>query len=309
MGSSERGELRSYGLPNLVVEALPAAALLAWRRRSTHNAEAGPVPESMTGEDMAASSPSSSVHSIRRAFELLEAMADAGGVTGLTELADRVALPKPTVHRLIRTLVTLGYVRQEPSRDYALGPRLVRLGDWSSRLLGLWATPHLRQIVDELGESANLTMLDGDHVVEITQVPGRHAMRMVSEVGIRAMPHCTAAGKAMLAELPPEQADAIIRRTGMPVYTPQTITDPQAFAAELARIRARGYATDEEEQEFGVRCLAIAVPGDPVRSAVSISGPLTRMTDELITRAVPSLSRVARNLAKEFYLARPAATA
>lgn len=233
-------------------------------------------------------------------------MADAGGRVGLSELAERVRLPKPTVHRLVRTLASMGYVRQEPSRDYALGPRLVRLVDASSRLLGLWATPHLQQIVDELGESANLAMLDGDRIVEVSQVAGRHSMRMVSEVGGRALPHCTAAGKVMLAEMPEEQALTIIRRTGMPRYTPATITEPAAFAAELDRVRACGYATDDEEQELGVRCVAVAVPGEPVRAAVSISAPLTRMTDELVERAVPILTSAASRLAGELYLVRPA---
>jgi IclR family acetate operon transcriptional repressor len=249
---------------------------------------------------------SSGVHSIERTFELLEAMADAGGRVGLSELAELVGIPKPTVHRLVRTLVALGYVRQEPSRDYALGPRLVRLVDASSRLLGLWATPHLRQIVEALGESANLTMLDGDHVVEVSQVPGRHAMRMVSEVGGWVLPHCSAAGKAMLAELSVDQADAIVRRTGMPRFTSATITDPADFAAELSTVRRLGYATDNEERELGVRCVAIAVPGEPVRAAVSISAPLTRMTDDLIERAVPILSSAAKTLAGDLYLARPA---
>jgi IclR family acetate operon transcriptional repressor len=247
----------------------------------------------------------SGVHSIQRTFELLEAMADAGGLIGLSELAERVGLPKPTVHRLVRTLVALGYVRQEPSRDYALGPRLARLVDASSKLLGLWAAPHLHAVVTELGESANFAMLDGDHVVDVSEVPGRHAMRMVSEVGRRALPHCTAAGKAMLAQLSPGQARAIVQRTGMPSFTPATITDPAAFAVELDRVRECGYATDDEEQELGVRCVAVAVPGVPGRAAVSISAPLTRMTDELIRRAIPILTEAAGKLAGELHLVRP----
>jgi IclR family acetate operon transcriptional repressor len=265
------------------------------------------VPDQSPVDGANSTRSASGVHSIKRTFELLEAMADAGGRLGLSELAERVALPKPTVHRLVRTLVTLGYVRQEPSRDYALGPRLVRLVDASSRLLGLWATPHLQQVVDELGESANLAMLDGDHVVDVSTVAGRHAMRMVSEVGGRNLPHCTAAGKAMLAELPPDQAKAIVRRSGMPRYTPATITDPVAFSLELDRIRDQGYATDDEEQELGVRCVAVAVPGKPMPAAVSISAPLTRMTDDLIQRAVPILSLAAGKLAGELLLSRSAA--
>jgi IclR family acetate operon transcriptional repressor len=249
----------------------------------------------------------SGIHSVQRAFELLEAMADAGGTIGLSELAVRVNLPKPSVHRMIRTLVALGYVRQEPSRGYALGPRLARLVGASNRLLGHWAAPHLQQIADELGESANLSMLEGDRIVDVSQVPGRHAMRMVSEVGGLALPHCTASGKAMLAQLPREQALAIVRRTGMPAYTPATITDLAAYSAELDQVVQQGYATDDEEQELGVRCVAVAVPGSPVRAAVSLSAPLTRMSDELVRHAVPLLSHAADKLATELHLDRPSA--
>src|SRR5690606_32825358 len=92
-------------------------------------------------------------------------MADAGGEISLSQLADSSGLPLPTIHRIIRTLVDNGYVRQLPSRRYALGPRLIGLGESASRMLGTWARPHLAQLVDELGETANLAMLDGDKVV------------------------------------------------------------------------------------------------------------------------------------------------
>src|SRR6266705_1172025 len=84
------------------------------------------------------------VQSIARAFDLLETMADLGGIVGLSQLASRSGLPLPTIHRLMRTLLDLGYVRQEPSREYALGPRLVRLGENASRLLSDWSTRSAR---------------------------------------------------------------------------------------------------------------------------------------------------------------------
>src|SRR6478736_3167434 len=133
-------------------------------------------------------------------------------------------LPLPTIHRLVRTLVDLGYVRQEPSREYALGPRLVRLGDISSGLLTRWATPYLQKVVDALGESTNLAILDGDQIMYVAQAPGSHSMRMFTEVGRRAQAHCTAVGKAMLAQLPAEKVDGILRRSGMPAMTEHTIT-------------------------------------------------------------------------------------
>src|SRR5215468_2418410 len=144
------------------------------------------------------------VQSIERAFDLLEMLADAGGALGLSELATTSGLPLPTVHRLMRTLVNRGYVRQEASRRYTLGSRLIRLGETSSRMLGTWLRPYLAQLVRETGETANLAMLDGDEVVYIAQVPSPHSMRMFTEPGRRVRPHCTAVGKALLAEVPAE---------------------------------------------------------------------------------------------------------
>ncbi|WNG94345.1 IclR family transcriptional regulator [Mycobacterium sp. ITM-2016-00318] len=112
-------------------------------------------------------------------------MADAGGTLALSQLANQSGLPLPTIHRLLRTLVDLGYIRQESSRQYVLGPRLIRLGDASSRMLSVWARPHLARLVDELGESANPAMLDGDEIVYVAEAQSRHAMRMFTEVGRR----------------------------------------------------------------------------------------------------------------------------
>ncbi|GAA4859979.1 IclR family transcriptional regulator [Pseudonocardia benzenivorans] len=262
---------------------------------------AGPEP----GADPAPERGSGRVQSVERTFELLEAMSDLGGTAGLSQLAARLALPLPTIHRLVRTLVDLGYVRQQPSREYALGPRLMRLGEHASQLLGTWAMPYLRELVDEIGESANLAMLDGDHVVYTAQVPGVHAMRMFTEVGRRAQVHCTAVGKAMLALMPPEQADMIVAGSVMHPQTGHTIVTPDGFRAELDRVREAGYAVDNEEQEIGVRCVAVAVPGRAPRAAVSISGPSPRMSDALIQQAVPLLRRAAEGVAGELEPLRP----
>ena len=139
------------------------------------------------------------VQSLQRAFDLLERLADAGGEASLSELAAVSGLPLPTIHRLIRTLVTLGYVRQNSNRRYTLGSRLIRLGETASRQFGTWARPFLARLVDQVGETANLAVMDGDEVVYVAQVPSRHSMRMFTEVGRRVHPHCTAVGKALLA--------------------------------------------------------------------------------------------------------------
>lgn len=254
---------------------------------------------------MAASHPpekatrSGGVQSIERAFALLEMMADEGGTAGLSQLANASGLPLPTIHRLVRTLVDLGYLRQEPSRQYVLGPRLIRLGESSARMFSLWARPHLAALVEEFGESANLALLDGDQVVYVAQVQSKHSMRMFTEVGRRVLPHCTAVGKAILAEDDPDDVRALLERTGMPRFTPQTITDPDDFAHELAAIAKQGFAIDESEQELGVRCIAVSVPDAPARLALSLSGPASRMTDDVLERAAARLQDAGRALSRD----------
>ncbi|MCP9985851.1 IclR family transcriptional regulator [Streptomyces sudanensis] len=247
--------------------------------------------------DAARSAGTGGVQSLERAFDLLERMADAGGEVGLSELSAGSGLPLPTIHRLVRTLVACGYVRQQADRRYALGPRLIRLGESASRLLGTWARPHLARLVEETGETANLALLDGDEVVYVAQVPSGHSVRMVTEVGRRLLPHSTGVGKALLAHVPPEEVRALLARTGMPAATERTITTPEGFLAALERVRASGYAVDDGEQETGVRCLAVPVPDAPAPAAISVSGPAGRMTEAAEERFAPVLQEVARALA------------
>jgi IclR family transcriptional regulator, acetate operon repressor len=260
-----------------------------------------PVPGlavARTSNCRAAAAASGGVQSIERAFDLLEMLADAGGALGLSELASQSGLPLPTVHRLMRTLVNRGYVRQETSRRYTLGSRLIRLGETSSRMLGTWLRPFLAQLVRETGETANLAMLDGDEVVYLAQVPSPHSMRMFTEPGRRVRPHCTAVGKALLAQLPPADARAVLEQAGMPACTPSTITDPDLLLAHLAVIAKQGYAVDEGEQEVGVRCFAVAIPDAPSALAISTSGPQARMTDEAAARIVPALTGAAAEISR-----------
>lgn len=240
----------------------------------------------------------SGVRSIERAFDLLEHLADAGGRLALTELAEVSGLPMPTIYRLMRTLVNRGYVRQEPSKRYALGPRLMHLGETAGRLLGSWAQPSLVELVDEVGETANMAVLEGDEVVYVAQVPSRHSMRMFTEVGRRVNLHCTGVGKALLAQLPEAEAREIIGRTGLPARTPHTITDPAVLLEELERIRQRGYALDDEEQEIGVRCVAVPLSGTPTPAAISISGPQSRLPLNVIDDVLPIMRRTAGRLGR-----------
>jgi IclR family transcriptional regulator, acetate operon repressor len=116
--------------------------------------------------------PRDRVQSVVRAFTLLELIAKADGVMGLAELSKESGMAPPTIHRLMRTIVEMGYARQVSSRQYVLGPKLAALGASATSGLALWASPVLRELVEEIGESANLAVLEGHEVVYVAQAPG-----------------------------------------------------------------------------------------------------------------------------------------
>jgi IclR family acetate operon transcriptional repressor len=240
------------------------------------------------------------VQSIERGFELLEIMASVSSPIGVSELSERAGLPVPTIHRLIRTLLNNGYVRQLPSRRYALGPRLIRLGESATQQFGRSSRAHLAELVEAIGETANMAVLDVNMAVYVAQVPSAHTMRMFTEVGRRVHLHCTGVGKALLMQMSDNDVRELLTRSGMPAYTEATITDVDAMIAELGRSRERGYAADEAEQEIGVRCFAVPVPNAPTLTAISISGPDGRVTVDAAAQVIPTLQRVARELSAEF---------
>jgi IclR family acetate operon transcriptional repressor len=247
--------------------------------------------------------PAGGVQSVERAFDLLELIARAGGEVALTELAAETPLPLPTIHRLLRTLVGIGYVRQLPNRRYALGPRLIRLGEVANRQLGALAMPLLKDLVANLGETANMAVLDGDMVTYLAQVPSPHAMRMFTEVGRQANLHDSGVGKAILSVMDDERVTRLVKQAGMPTPTPKSISTLEDLFADLTRIRKDGYAVDDEEQETGVRCFAMAVPGAPTPMALSISGPVSRVDDDFRDRAVPELRKATDAIAAALTLA------
>lgn len=239
------------------------------------------------------------VQSVERVFALLELIADSGGDMTLSELAVSAGLPVPTIHRLLRTLVAKGYIRQLANRRYALGPRLIRLGEGASNQMGALAGVQLRSLVDQLGETSNMAVLDSGMVLYIAQVPSKHSMRMFTEVGRRVHMHDSGVGKAILAQLDDDAVRVIVARAGMPTPTDRSIGNVDDLLADLNGIRERGYSIDDGEQEIGVRCFAMAVPNAPTPTAISVSGPVSRVDDSFATRAVPLLREAADIISRD----------
>ncbi|WP_406074650.1 IclR family transcriptional regulator [Micromonospora sp. NBC_01638] len=231
------------------------------------------------------------VQSVKRALQIMNMIADTGAPCGLSELASATGLPIATIHRLLRTLIGAGMLRQEPDRRYALGSALIHLGDQALSMIAPLVRPHLATLVDILGETANAARLEGTQIVYLAQVPSRHQMRMFTEVGRRVEAYRTAVGKAMLAQLDDQVIAEVYANTKFVATTPTTITDLDDLMRELRTIREHGYAIDDGEQEVGVRCVAVAVAGPPGTLALSVSGPTARINDSLVAKAVPLLQQ------------------
>jgi len=248
--------------------------------------------------------PAEVVKSVDRALHILQHIADSGGTIGLSRLASEACLPLPTVHRIVRSLLAHDYVRQVPSRQYALGPRLVRLGEAASGNLGSWALPQLRALVEATGETASMAMFNNDDVVYLAEAPSSHSMRTSTPIGRRVLPHATAVGKALLAQCSDDQVRALLERTGLPVLTPNTVVTTEALISELVVIRRSGYAVDHEEEELGACCVAVAVPETQIRVAISVAGPSTRVTAARVPQLAATLQRAASHLGAEVHRGR-----
>ena len=229
------------------------------------------------------------VQSVDRTIDVLEALAEVGGIARSKEIAHAADLPVPTVHRLLATLNVRGYVLQLPDRRYALGARLVRLGDVAAQQAGAQVQPALDRLVEQLQETVNLAFLTQDSMTYVAQASSHRSMRMFTEVGRRVALHTSGVGKAVLTTMPEARVrDAL---GGLSART------AAAVLHEVKLSRRRGYAIDDEEQEVGVRCLAVAVPGGPAPAGLSVSGPSSRLEHSVYAEVAMRLHATADELA------------
>lgn len=227
------------------------------------------------------------VQAVDRALSILEALARAEGPVMLSALSSELGLHISTVHRLLNTLARRGFVEQEPYQGrYRLGLKVFEIGNRALYSLDIRAVarPYLRELVEEFNETANLAVLDGFEVVYIDQVESRNMIKMLARPGTRTPAYCTGTGKALLAFLSPFQWERFLATTPLRAFTRATITDPEELEQELEKIREQGFAVDKGELEEGVRCVAAPIKNHEQRvvAALSVSGPSSRITDELL---------------------------
>jgi len=236
---------------------------------------------------------------LSRGLAVLDALAATDGGATLTALAAKLKLPAPTTHRLLATLEASGYVRAGPKGEWQMGMRAYQAGAafLAHRNLVVQAYPHLRDLMDRAGETANLAVREAGEAVFVEQVQCRELMRMSAKLGSRAPLHASGVGKAMLASLADRDVTAALGKRDLVQYTPRTLVTVAALLDELALTRTRGFAIDDEEHAAGLRCVAAAVVdehGQPW-AAVSLAGPTTRLTRE----RVPALGDLVRATARD----------
>ncbi len=232
--------------------------------------------------------PASGLQSVERAIAVLKALGDAASDLGVTDLSQRLGLPKSTVHRLLTALEQGGLVEQDPETEkYRLGVKLVRLAGRVLMRMDLqqMAQPHLRTLAEACEETVNLSILTGDDkVINIASFPSPHMVRNVGWIGREMLPHSVSSGKALLAYLPEQGVERILA-AGLERFTGKTITDPVCLKEELAQIRQRGYAVAREELEEGLSAVAAPIMNyeGHVIAVISVSGPSFRLTEERLT--------------------------
>ncbi|WP_138919463.1 IclR family transcriptional regulator [Oceanicola sp. S124] len=228
---------------------------------------------------------SEGVKSVRRALDLLILLGASDDGLRVSELARQAELAVSTTHRLLTTLESQGFAQSDPETAvWRVGRTAFTVGQAYGRRRSFIAPalPYLKRLRDQTQETANFGILDGDWLVTVSQVESRQIVRAISPPGGHTPVFCSGMGKALLATWPDPEIIALAARTGLRPMTPRSLTSIEAVLADIARIRRRGYAVDDEEHIQGLRCVAAVVwspTGEPA-CAISISGLAARLAPE-----------------------------
>jgi IclR family transcriptional regulator, pca regulon regulatory protein len=216
--------------------------------------------------------------SLERGLAILSTFRPERPLLGVSELGRDVGLGRSTAHRYVSTLAALGYLRQDPAtKKYQLGPRVLDLGFSAINSMELRevAGPHLRELSDATGYTANMAVLDDLDIVYIDRCRSTQARQREIDlnlhVGARLPAYCTSLGKALLAHLPDPERAARLDRMDFQQRGPNTITSRMGLAAELVRVREQGYAVNNEELAYGLRSIAAPILGHDGSAAGAIN--------------------------------------
>lgn len=244
------------------------------------------------------------VQSIGRAFAILEEIARSREGISLAELSKRVGLHNSTTFHLVKTMVSLGYVRQLKDKRYRVGRPLFALAASSLddiEMVSL-ATPVLEDLSRETGESGHFAVRMGESVVVIARTSGAGAFQLTDRVGVVRPANCTALGKIVLAALRPEQLERFLQRAELKPFTPKSIVEVDKLRQEIDEVRRAGLAFDDGEFDSELRCVAVPVRDftGQVIGAIGISGPVWRLSIQALQSRAKLVQAAAARLSAEF---------
>jgi len=233
------------------------------------------------------------VRAVERALQILNCFNDEHPERGISEIAQAVDLHKSTTHRIVTTLLNYGFLeRNENEQRYRLGLQMAALGVKVFRRMNARqeALPFMNELVNKWDETCDLCIFDQNQVFYVEVLQGKHALTIAANVGHRLPAHCTASGKLFLAHLTSHEFDQFLEKP-LREFTEKTITSPDILRKQLVTIRQQGYSIDDEELESGIRAVAAPIRdiGGEIIAAISIPGPVNRMTSERISDITASL--------------------
>ena len=241
------------------------------------------------------------IQSVDRAMRILDLFDEQVTELKITDISERMALHKSTVHSLLKTLQSHGYIDQNPENgQYRLGMKLFERGNYVIHGLDIRgiAKKYLMALSMETGQTTHLVILDGKEGVYIEKVEGPLAVVLYSRIGRRIPLHCSAVGKALVAFSREDEKKNILKDYHYQKQTELTLSNEESFLSELAKVRQEGYAIDNEENEPGVRCIAVPIldhMGCAI-AAISMSTLVNRVDDEELKEFVKMLKRSGKDI-------------
>ena len=245
------------------------------------------------------------IKSIDKALDLLEFLSVNEQETGITEISKKLHMGLSTVHRILTTLKSRGYVIQnQQTTKYRLGIKLFELGcavQSTKRLVEI-TKPYLKQLSQSTNETANLAILEGKEVIYLDTIESPEILRTEIMAGTRTPAHCTALGKILLASISNWEFESLYENDGpLPSLTSNSITSLEELKKRLKKAKEQAYAVDREEYKIGINCVGVSIFGrnGEVIAAISITGPASRFTIDEIKEVKDELMNVSKEISNQ----------
>lgn len=243
------------------------------------------------------------ITALQRGLRLLHLFSESPRGLAAKQVADLTRLPVSTVHRFLANLVTAGFLNRDADGNHHLGIACFSIGQAAVGQLDIrrLSLPYLRDLNQQTRETIHLTVRHGLSAVYVEKLDSPEPLRIHSRIGASVPLYCTAVGKVMLAYMPPDEQDRILPELGLKRLTPHSLSNLQQLKTELYRVRKNGYASDLEEHELHIRCVAAPIwdHTGSVQSSLSITAPTVRMPVARLRQLAPVIQAAGMQISLE----------